>query len=208
MEIETFELRTETGDPEVLEDLYSDEAEELIDLLGLEGQRSLRAERTTDGGDTTKVTNPYRLMTREEQAIYSAILTETKRLKTYDSGPVPLRVMQIAAHASSVIPNMELEVWQVPDAAAGDPLLVGRVSEKYTAKFYMLARWGDALIPLEELRITAFRNLKAKAALQIKEIESSLSGIKQRLDEMIENHLRGADARLPFIHSVSFDIHR
>lgn len=83
MLVETFELEEVAEQPPELEA----EAVALIEKLGLDGQQ-------------TRI--PYRKMTEEETFVYGILCPMRTPLKKYKEGPIPLRVLQVAAHATDV----------------------------------------------------------------------------------------------------------
>ncbi len=93
MQVETFEAI----ERELAEHAPEEQAKalELIEELGLDGQQELLTERDDDDGERC----PYRRMTAEEQRVYGAICEKTTEIEAYASGPIPLRVLQVAAHA-------------------------------------------------------------------------------------------------------------
>src|SRR3990167_5502989 len=117
MQVETFECQEVVEQtPEVTE-----EAQILITKLGLIGQDTFYRSKTEDGPGMC----PYRLMTREEQAVYRALCPRTVDLQKYESGPIPMRILQVAAHATEL--NLgKLSVWCPQDAHDPDPILVAQ----------------------------------------------------------------------------------
>src|SRR4051812_6016244 len=91
MHVETFECGEVSHEPTEA----SEEAIGIIEALGLQGQKTFVASR--DGKMPARV--PYRLMTAEEVAVYATLCPVAKCIRDYDSSPIPLRVLQIAAHA-------------------------------------------------------------------------------------------------------------
>ena len=176
MAVETFECHETASEPiEACE-----EAVGLINLLGLEGQRSLVTAK--DDGPASR--SPYREMTAEEVFVYQTICPTERKLAMYDASPIPLRVLQVAAHANDVGEFDELLVWDRASVTVKDPVLVGRKAGQYSweSKYYILARWGDEL--------EAFATL-LKRALKIKRDGwiSQLEGIKASVDaEMSKVH--------------------
>jgi hypothetical protein len=142
MLVETYEA-VETGfDGQVECDA---EALAIIEAMGLSGQQKLVAK--TEAGD--EVRNPYRKMTADEGFIYNLLLTKHTALDKYSDGAIPLRVLQVAAHSKD-------------HADVKDPILVGENGDTWSAERFLLARWGEVLEPLNELRKLAAAKLKAK----------------------------------------------
>lgn len=91
MQVETYEV-TEldaTGELECEADAVA-----LIEELGLAGQQEL-----ITGRGKTKQRMPYRKMTAEEFRVYNTIFGQKVNIRTYSDEPIPLRVLQVAAHA-------------------------------------------------------------------------------------------------------------
>lgn len=143
MQVETYEV-TEldaTGELECEADAVN-----LIEELGLTGQQEL-----ISGHGKTKQRMPYRKMTAEEFRVYDTIFERKANIKTYGDEPIPLRVLQVAAHAKDVYD--ELQVWHKPNADIKDPILVGvKKGAGYGEReLFLLARWGDILQPWGEI---------------------------------------------------------
>jgi len=159
MQVETFEqteISAETGEA-------GDSAKQiaLIIQLGLIGQTKL----TKDDSIC-----PYRRMTISEQKIYETIFTSKTKVEEYESGPIPLRVLQIIADAKKYPQIGILHIWHEADAAIKDPILVGHDQYKY----WILARWGDALAPFEELIIRAGKIIERNYRKSIAEMEARI----------------------------------
>lgn len=143
MQIETYEV--EQLDQNEIQALAADgEAALLIESLGLVGQQKLQ-------NPETKTVIPYRLITKEEKFAFETNFPKKCEMKDYSDGPIPLRVLQAAAHVKEL--NMTdmayLQVWY-PSAGKDDPVLVARPNY-YNNPIYLIARWGNALKPLSEL---------------------------------------------------------
>ena len=128
IQIEEFAL-SEVVDQEVEECV---EALELIEKLELEGQNKLK-------GKDEKIM-PYPEMTREQKFILDVLTPSHVVLKKYSRTAIPLRVLQIAAHATAIAFFNELQVWDT-EGVDKDPVLVGKKSYNY----FLLARWGEHL---------------------------------------------------------------
>lgn len=183
MIVETYEV-DEVKQATVEQDL---EAKEIVEALGLEGQAKLYNPQAQDSGERPF---PYRKMTAQEKWVYERILPVKTKLKNYEDGAIPLRVLQVAAHASKLIEGRggecNLYVWHPANADYKDPLLVLRDGGDWGAqKFWILARWGDEL---EEFAVLAN---KAKEIYRTKCL-AKLEECKQQ----IEVWLRSADAKV------------
>jgi hypothetical protein len=166
MEVETYECSETAAEPiEACE-----EAVGIITALELQGQQTLLT--PTDEDESPKRV-PYREATAEEAFVFGVICPQKTRLDAYDLGPIPLRVLQIAAHATNLGFYRRLEVWHTPKMAEPDPVLVGMAPAgeyDWQVKPHLLARWGEVL---ESWPVLVKRAIERKRA-QVVEICQSL----------------------------------
>lgn len=148
MRVETYETQIESH-PEACE-----ESARLIAELGLLGQERLV---NPDTGSRA----PYRTWTGEEFEVYGLLLTTHDAVEKFDGEPMPLRVLQVLAHAKSLGIYAGFYVWH--NAALKDPILLAYLpgEQHIAARYHILARWGDVF---EEFPILRERAAKIKAA--------------------------------------------
>lgn len=175
MQVESFEC-TETK-----EECTEMEAEAifLIEKLGLAGQEVYVSKKP--GSDAGRC--PYREMLDEEFRVYNALCPSHVKLAQYKAAPIPLRVLQIAAHAAEFFPV--LEVWDKEMSEVNDPVLVatnGKDSWQSEFARYILARWGEVLEPFHVLKQRAIAS-KREAILQ--SAEEVLAAVKAASDANI-----------------------
>lgn len=174
MQVEVYECET----VEKAEDC--EQAQALAAQLGLHGPESFYGQ---PGG-----VRPYREMTAQEKFVYSTLLPEKTRLKDYDTGPVPLRVLQIAAHATELELG-ELYVWHQPGSR--DPLLVAIEGPEYSPKkTFLLARWGDVLdewgVLIEKARLFWLAKYRAEMEKARVEIDGWLAGLEAASHDIVQ----------------------
>lgn len=171
MQVETYEVTETNPDTGLAE--FAPETLALIEELGLQGQQELTRVREVEGGEQVTTVMPYREMTAEEDRVYGFLLPTKLALEKYNRGPIPLRVLQVAALASREAWFDRLEVRCPASTQDKDPLLIGMIG----SKAYLLARWGDVLAPFEELRAVAREKWvtrgKAKLVERLASIESA-----------------------------------
>lgn len=202
MKVETYEeISVDEQHGSVIHEDVSEEAMALIESLGLEGQKQLVEERTV-GTETVVTRNPYRKMTAEEAAIFGAILPRRAALEKYGDGPIPLRVLQVAAHALALFDA--IEVWCPAEPQQPDPLLVGLKGGSWTGERFLLARWGDVLEPLDLLRNKARAVLSARMRLEIAKAKTSIAAMEGSLEERLDAYLRGEREDPIFLPNLSF----
>src|SRR6185312_2207263 len=166
MEIETYEIEDASSEASAMAN--DAVAIELIESLGLAGQKTLLNKDTV-----TRV--PYRALEATENLVYKALCNRSCKLEDYSVDPIPVRVLQVAAHARETGMFGRLEVWYPAEAKIDDPVLIGvrivhpwanDTNENYRAltreTFYILARWGRTLMPFEQLEAMAVKMLKTK----------------------------------------------
>lgn len=161
MQVETFECVETAAEPiEACEEAIS-----LIERLGIDGQRELLKPRA-DGDQPSRC--PYRHMRPEEQIVYGLLCPERVPLKRYRASPIPLRVLQIAAHAMETGVIKSLWVWDKASIQTKDPVLVGSTSEggyeDWNSKRFVLARWGETLESWPTLVAQAMQAAKDRLA--------------------------------------------
>jgi hypothetical protein len=159
MQIETYECQ------ESVESSVDDKEQvvALVEKLELKGQKSLIC------GEKSQIC-PYREMTEEENFVYSTILPERKEVSSFSASPMPLRVLQVLSHAMSIGFFKYIFVWSAESIQVKDPLLVGYTGNYSFApdNIYMLARWGEVLLPMSELRTQAVKQYKDKMLAELK----------------------------------------
>lgn len=163
MQVETFKCKETAAEP--IE--ASEEAIRLIGELGLDGQSSLITKETGTNKDTRL---PYQEATAEEMFVYQTICPVEVGVETYKESPMPLRVLQVLAHAKSTNYFDQIVVWDKASSGVLDPVLVGWKGEKYTPsrKCYLLARWGEVLEPYPVMAKQALAMWRERAANELK----------------------------------------
>lgn len=172
MQVETFECSETAAEP--IE--ASEEAIGLIESLGLTGQKELICK--TSGDRDTRC--PYREMTAEERFVYGVLCPTKVKLSDYKVAPIPLRVLQIAAHAKSLGLFDELVVWDRESVMVQDPVLVGRKGSEWSSlsQMFILARWGTEL---ESFATLVKRAVAAKKEQLLESVESIRSSIDSEI---------------------------
>jgi hypothetical protein len=178
MQIETYEI--EESKDELALMACDSEALELIEKLGLEGQKSL--------SDKETVTRfPYRKMTKEESNVYGLLFPQRSLLEKYKDGIIPLRVLQVAAHCKELDFLENITVWYPENADITDPVLVGTRKDpekSYITEVYILARWGSALESLEALAVKAKKMWIERAKSELINISSKVKADIEAIDSI------------------------
>lgn len=163
VQVETFECQETASEPIEI----SEEAAALIGALGMTGQEKF----LVNENEKVVARCPYRLMTEEEVAVYKTLCPSAVRIKDYDAAPIPLRVLQIAAHAARVIEKKHrMMIWDKDKHEIKDPVLVAEVGE-YDWRpdgVYILARWGSELDTFATLAQMASKMVRERLIAEAK----------------------------------------
>lgn len=193
MQVETFECTETMSEPAEA----SSEALELIEALGLEGQKKLCI-KTPHQLDSRC---PYREITADEFFVYATLCPERTPLNRYSASPVPLRVLQLAAHANQIDFIKRLEVWDRVSVQIKDPVLVGWTNQHdwYRSvgsdnRCYILARWGEEL---ETFPVLVKRAMQVARENLIQSAEQVLNLCRTASDSAIIKAGAGAEVKFP-----------
>ena len=190
MQVETYEV-PETVSSDTIEALAAEgEAQMLIESLGLDGQKELFC-----NAEGQQAHHPYRAMTKEEHAVFSTLFPNTTALEKYSDGPIPLRVLQVAAHVRSL--NREDMAYigiMHPDKFVDDPVLFAQKSY-HSGTRYILARWGNALEDFDSLRTKALAKAKESTKARLHEIRRNIDRLLDEADSYTEG--KWAEGKAP-----------
>lgn len=191
MKVETYEVEQETS--EIAQLAADGEAAMLIEKLGLNGQLSLMNKETG-------TMLPYRLITAEEKVVFEALFPRKCLISEYKDGPIPVRVLQVAAFVKDLYrEDMAcLQVWYPPEGK-DDPVLVARKSD-WQSPIYLLARWGAALIPFDELREKAIATLAASARVKLNKAQQEVNTALLHIEDNVRNGVLSGEAYAPYVN--------
>lgn len=171
------------------------EAVALIEQLGLTGQQKLL---TRSNGETVRA--PYRRMTLDEAFVYGKVLPQKTKLDAYSDAPIPVRVLQVAAHAKELYES--LYVWHPQNADEKDPLLVGINGPYYSPReTFILARWGEELLSFAELAKKAGKILRAEIKAACGKGITELRAVSESLEELTDEELALMNKSVPSVYN-------
>jgi hypothetical protein len=172
--VETFEvLEAEECTPEL-----DAEAIALAEKLGLSGQAKLRST-----GESPR-RSPYRQMTNRERFTYGLLCPTRTKVEAYDNEPIPLRVLQVLAHAKDL--GIYAGFFVMHEAVVKDPVLVAHVGSEYSGEYYILARWGAELETFEVLVGRAIKLASEKLRRALAKIRTQLDADIACADQIID----------------------
>lgn len=193
MKIETFEQTEVVGG--TLEDESSPEALKLIEDLGLTGQRKMTSKTDAD----VVVRCPYRAMTARENRVHECLYPKKIDVDSYQESMIPLRVLQVIAHAKSLNIYRNLQVW-CEEGKPVDPVLVGVFHVgpyEHNTTDHILARWGDALDSFETLYEKAKVITMQRQKMMCLNAEQQCATIKATLESTATKFLDGGWVNIP-----------
>jgi hypothetical protein len=166
------ELEEMVGSVEVTE-----EWKQLAEELGMEGQLKLITPKS--GEESDKNPSPYIHMNAKAERVFAILCPEVVDYKKYDKSTIPRDVLREIAMAERLKFFDKICIWY--DDASPDPLVVGYIKVgTYEYVKHMIARFGDELLPFEELERKSINRLKKRMTDKLK---SSLSAIDSTVDE-------------------------
>lgn len=172
MKIETYEIEPQAT--EIAQLANDSEHRELCEKLSLTGQLSL-------SDNESETVFPYRRMTHIEQRVFEIHCPIKTKIHEYKSDAIPVRVLQVAAHAMECDIIKKVYVWH-PKEAKLDPVLVGYTSD-YGGDLYLLARWGqvwkDFTVLLKEAKQIWATKRKANVEKALIKAQESLKTLSQ-----------------------------
>lgn len=186
MSVETFECTETASEPIEM----AEEAISLIESLGLDGQRELVRPRE---GQARGERFPYREMTDEEEFVYRVLCPEAYPIKEYSRSPIPVRVLQVAAHAQEFFDS--IVVWDKASADTKDPVLVGIRKVDSREHNYILARWGNELDEWPAMLKQALDKHRQSLKAQCERAIAELRACAQTLDTAGVDEMSGFGGR-------------
>ena len=184
MKIEEFPCET------VPSEEFTDEARALVDKLGAGGQLLYYQQ------DAPPIA--YRKMTPVEYAVYKTLLPRRESIEKYKSGPIPLRVLQIAAHARECLTG-ELVIWH-PGEGKDDPLLTMREGNEYSGTYYLLARWANELEEFSVLLERAVKQMAAAVKAELLSKQNELNVWLATCEDQVRARLMVGKTDTPSVH--------
>jgi hypothetical protein len=177
------ELEEMIGSAEVTE-----EWKQLAEELGMEGQLKLIAPKSE--GEENKNPSPYIHMNAKAERVFAILCPEVVDYKKYDKSTIPREVLREIALAEKEQFFDKICIWY--DDASPDPLVVGYIKMGgYDYVKHMIARFGDEILPFEELEHKSINRLKKRITDKLK---SALAGIDSKVDDFFNPTRYGSDS--------------
>ena len=165
MQIETYLQENCSTEAAILAE--DSEHKDLIESLGLNGQKRLR-EAASDN------IIPFPIMTKEEYLVYTLCFPEKSSPDNFLTETIPTRVLRLLKFVKDQNLFSDLVICSTESATVVDPVLIGIINIKHPThnftdrtNYYLLARWGNSLLPFTKLLKQARTNgiIKRRAAI-------------------------------------------
>lgn len=186
MKIETYEIEEPKAEPQM-----EAEAVELIEKLGLAGQKSL----VVDTG-TEEKRIPYREASAAERVIFEAVFPRCEKVEAYSKGIIPVRALQVLAHGRELFDNVNVRYSET----GAEAMLVGVDGPSYQEKWFPLARWGNSLRAIEKLREEAREIIKLDFEKKLRACLDKCNTMMQGVDALVSERLTGETISLPTVY--------
>jgi NADH dehydrogenase/NADH:ubiquinone oxidoreductase subunit G len=133
---------------------------------------------------------PFRVMKSDELWAYKQVMESQQDYKKFDSEYVPLRILEIIKKYKDSF--NEIQIWSVESHEVKDPILVGiKEPAQYSKVYYLLARWGDALVPFEQILAKAVKSRREELKNELQSAKIKIDGMLGRIDGVPDSALQG-----------------
>jgi len=140
--------------------------------LGLDGQVKL-SEKSPELKPP-----PYRAIDQRTERIIRTLCPEKMPVASYSASAIPLDIVQ---EIKKCVDNEWYHsLYIFFDNKSPDPFLVGRLTAEWNSPWHLIARWGDELLPFEELELKAVNRL-------MNEAKEALADMKSKMEYYIQN---------------------
>lgn len=144
-----------------------------------------------------KVPNVYIALNDGMIKLLEALCPNTDKAEDYNKSTIPVEVLRVLNFAKENEMFEGFEVWHAQNDP--DPLLVGwkYLSDEdrnngysWRRKKYLIARWGDCAMELDELLKKGFEVLKTSLIDSTKEVQSYCQSVLNDPDGYVRKHLK------------------
>lgn len=120
----------------------------------------------------------YQLVNTSTMRIFNVLCPATIEYSKYNATTIPLEVLKEIAlcEKNKYFYKMYIK-W---DDVEKDPILLGKVSDKWDSPIHLIARWGDEILPMSELKIKAINRYIQTLKHDIKNAQANLECAAER----------------------------
>lgn len=128
--------------------------------------------------------------------LLKALCPNTENVEDYNKSTIPLEVLKVLDYARENEMYEGYEIWHAQNDP--DPLLVGwkypnaedrKKAYSWNRKHYLMARWGDEALELEDLLKKGFNVLKTSLVDSTKQVMAFSKSVLEDPDGYVRKHL-------------------
>lgn len=134
-------------------------------------------------GTVEKVGNPYLKIDPRSERVYKMLCPCSDPFTAYEASTIPLDILQEINRCHQNAWFDKIEIWY--DDKSPDPFVVGNI-EKVKGQYwnvdkFLIARWGDELLPFEQLVAKAIQRFKNRYKMALVKLRADCD---QRLQDV------------------------
>lgn len=139
-------------------------------------------------GKIEKVGNPYQKINPRSQRVYEMLCPVKISVKDYTAGTLPLEILQEIQRCQKNEWFQKMEVWY--DDKSPAPFLIGYDGDNgWQSNKFLIARWGDELLPFEQLMTKAITRFKAAYKRALDRLIADCQVRKQDVEGDIQSYI-------------------
>ena len=182
----------------VIDSSKKDEWYQKVTELGLEGQLKLTNNSKKDAA------SPYTFINEQMKLVFETICPTKSSVDKYDKSAIPIDVLSHIALCKQEGYFHKLEIWY--DNKNADPILVGYLSGSYSSPMHLIARWGDEIIPYEQLVEKAIKRYTEAFKLAAKETAATAKQAYENSDTLVKQLFAGQKSSWNISPSFNFSL--
>lgn len=163
---------------------------ELVSDLGMEGQKKLMGKaHVGDGVHIEKAGNPYMAINQHLSRVIRTLAPDCQSYNEYDKSTIPV---DIISEIKKCVDNgwfRRIKIYY--DTQSPDPFVVGFVEDSWGGDKFLIGRFGEHLVPFEQLADAAVARLRDKAVESFRKLKFELELKMQDVDAFLRGRLSG-----------------
>jgi hypothetical protein len=138
-------------------------------------------------GKVERIANPYMKLDPRTERVYEMLCPRKELYTVYKASTIPLEVLQEIHRCKENAWFPVIAVWY--DDKSPDPFLIGYDSKKADANKFLIARWGDELLPFEQLMERAINRFREAYLRALNRLIADCEFRKQDIEGEIRNYI-------------------
>jgi hypothetical protein len=138
-------------------------------------------------GKVERIANPYMKLDPRTERVYEMLCPQKELYTAYKASTLPLDVLQEIQRCKKNEWFPAIAVWY--DDKSPDPFLIGYDSKKADANKFLIARWGDELLPFEQLMERAINRFREAYLRALNRLIADCEFRKQDIEGEIRGYI-------------------